>query len=47
MSHTNDQSRLNYIEQSPELVKKLQDFSMAIANTGHIPHSRGLEALDE
>ena len=36
MSHTNDQSRLNYIEQSPELVKKLQDFSMAIANTGHI-----------
>jgi AhpD family alkylhydroperoxidase len=36
MSHTNDQSRLNYIEQSPELVKKLQDFSMAITNSGHI-----------
>jgi AhpD family alkylhydroperoxidase len=36
MSHTNDQSRLNYVEQSPELVKKLQDFSMAIANSGHI-----------
>jgi AhpD family alkylhydroperoxidase len=36
MSHTNDQSRLNYIEQSPELVKKLQDFSMAITSSGHI-----------
>jgi hypothetical protein len=36
MSHTNNQSRLNALEQSPELVKKLQDFSMAIANSGHI-----------
>ena len=35
MSHTNGQSRLNFIEQSPDLVKKLQDFSMAIANSGH------------
>jgi AhpD family alkylhydroperoxidase len=36
MSHTNAQSRLNYMQQSPELVKKLVDFSMAIANSGHI-----------
>jgi AhpD family alkylhydroperoxidase len=36
MSHTNDQSRLSYVEQSPELVKKLQDFSMAIANSAHM-----------
>ena len=36
MSHTNAQSRLNYLQQSPELVKKLVDFSMAIANSGHI-----------
>jgi AhpD family alkylhydroperoxidase len=33
MSH---QSRLNFMQQSPELVKKLQDFSMAITNSGHI-----------
>lgn len=32
MSHT----RLNYAEQSPELVKKLQDFSVAIARSGHL-----------
>jgi len=36
MSHTNAQSRLNYMQQSPELGKKLVDFSMAIANSGHI-----------
>jgi AhpD family alkylhydroperoxidase len=36
MSHANAQSRLNFIEQSPELVKKLQDFSMAIVKSGHI-----------
>lgn len=36
MRRTNDQSRLDFIEQSPELVKKLQEFSMAIANSGHI-----------
>jgi len=36
MSHTNAQSRLNYMLQSPELGKKLVDFSMAIANSGHI-----------
>ena len=36
MSHTNAQSRLNYMQQSPELVKKLVDFSMAIANSGYI-----------
>ena len=36
MSHTNAQTRLNYMQQSPELVKKLVDFSMAIANSGHI-----------
>lgn len=36
MTHTNTQSRLSVIEQSPELIKRLQDFSMAIANSGHI-----------
>jgi AhpD family alkylhydroperoxidase len=36
MSHTNARSRLNHMQQSPELVKKLQDFSMAIAKSGHI-----------
>ena len=36
MTQTNAQSRLNYMQQSPELVKKLVDFSMAIANSGHI-----------
>src|SRR5215470_6504895 len=36
MSHTNTQSRLNVMQQSPELVKKLQDFSMAIIKSGHI-----------
>jgi AhpD family alkylhydroperoxidase len=36
MSHTNAQPRLNYMQQSPELIKKLQDFSMAIADSGHI-----------
>jgi len=36
MSHTSNPPRLNYAEQSPELIKKLQDFSMAIANGGHI-----------
>ena len=43
MSHTNAQPRLNYVQQSPELVKKLQDFSMAIANSGHI--DQGLSHL--
>jgi AhpD family alkylhydroperoxidase len=43
MSHTNTQSRLNHLQQSPELVKKLQDFSMAIANSGHI--AQGLSHL--
>lgn len=36
MSHANPQSRLNYADQSPELARKLQDFSMAIANSGHL-----------
>lgn len=36
MSHANAQTRLNYAQQSPELAKKLQDFSMAIADSGHI-----------
>ena len=36
MTQTNAQSRLNYMQQSPELGKKLVDFSMAIANSGHI-----------
>ncbi len=34
MSHS--QSRLSFAEHSPDLVKKLQDFSMAIAKSGHI-----------
>jgi len=33
MSHL---PRLNYAQQSPELMKKLQDLSMAIANSGHL-----------
>lgn len=36
MNHRNAQSRLNFVEQSPELVKKLQELSMAITNSGHI-----------
>lgn len=36
MSHGNTQPRLNYAQQSPDLVKKLQELSMAIANSGHI-----------
>jgi AhpD family alkylhydroperoxidase len=44
MSHTNAQPRLNYVQQSPELVKKLQDFSTAIVNSGHI--EPGLSHLD-
>jgi AhpD family alkylhydroperoxidase len=36
MSHANATPRLNYVAQAPELVKKLQDFSMAIASSGHI-----------
>ena len=36
MNHTNAQPRLNYMQQSPELAKKLIDFSMAIVNSGHI-----------
>ncbi len=36
MSHIHAQPRLNFAEQTPELVRKLQEFSMAIANSGHI-----------
>lgn len=36
MSHTNVPPRLSYAQQSPELVKKLQELSMAIAKSGHI-----------
>ena len=36
MSHANAQPRLNHNQQSPELVRKLVDFSMAIANSGQI-----------
>ena len=36
MNHTDAQPRLNYAQQSPELVKKLVDLSMAITNSGHI-----------
>jgi AhpD family alkylhydroperoxidase len=36
MNHAASQSRLNHMEQSPELVKKLQDFSMAVARSGDL-----------
>ena len=36
MNYTRNTPRLSYVAQSPELVKKLQDFSMAIAQSGHI-----------
>ena len=36
MSLTNTQPRLNYMEQAPELVKKLQDFTTAITKSDHI-----------
>ena len=36
MTHTHAQPRLDFAEQSPELVKRLQDFSIAIVKTGHI-----------
>lgn len=36
MSHTHAQPRLNFVEQTPELVRKLQEFSMAVADSGHI-----------
>ena len=37
MNHAASQSRLNHMEQSPELVKKLQDLSTAIAKSGLEP----------
>ena len=40
MSHA--ASRLNYAEQSPDLFKKLQDLSIAIAKSGHIDHALAL-----
>lgn len=43
MSHSTAQLRLNHAQQSPELLKKLQDFSMAIANSGYI--EQGLSHL--
>lgn len=36
MSPRHAPSRLNFMQQSPELVKKLVDLSMAIASSGHI-----------
>ncbi len=36
MNHINSQPRLNVNEHTPELFKKLQDFSMAIADSGQI-----------
>jgi AhpD family alkylhydroperoxidase len=36
MNQHTSRSRLSFAEQSPELVKKLQDFSIAIAKSGHI-----------
>lgn len=40
---TNSTPRLNYQQQSPELVKKLVELSMAVASTGHL--DRGLSLL--
>ena len=36
MTHTDTRPRLNFAEQSPELLQKLQDFSMAILESGHL-----------
>lgn len=36
MNHANAQSRLTFVDQSPDLVKKLVDLSMAIAGSGHL-----------
>jgi AhpD family alkylhydroperoxidase len=36
MSHTHAESRVNFAEQSPELVKKLVELSTAITKSGHI-----------
>ena len=36
MNHATHQSRLSFVEQSPELVRKLQDFSQAITKSGHL-----------
>lgn len=36
LSHTGAQSRLSFQQQSPDLVRKLQEFSMAVARSGHI-----------
>lgn len=36
MNLTHGPSRLDYAEQSPELLKKLVDFSMSISNSGQI-----------
>ena len=43
MTNSNAPSRLNYQQQSPELMKKLVEFGMGIANSGHI--DRGLSLL--
>jgi AhpD family alkylhydroperoxidase len=36
MDQNHAQSRLNHMQQSPELIKKLVDFSTAIAKSGHL-----------
>ena len=36
VNHANARSRLNYAQQSPELFRKLVDFSTAIADSGHV-----------
>jgi AhpD family alkylhydroperoxidase len=41
MSDTNAQPRLMYQQQSPELVRKLADLNMAIANSGHVETGLG------
>jgi AhpD family alkylhydroperoxidase len=36
MNHIAAQPRLNHVEQSPDLIRKLQELSMAISNSGRI-----------
>ncbi|HEX2826009.1 MAG TPA: carboxymuconolactone decarboxylase family protein [Burkholderiales bacterium] len=43
MSHTNAPTRLNHMEQSPDLVKKLVDLGATIVNSGRI--EQGLSHL--
>lgn len=41
MSHPDDQARLNFFELSPELVRKLQEFGVTVANSADFEPSIG------